>query len=69
MNMSMYKPISLNHTEGTRGRQVKNEKMMSKKRSVGLGNYDMNMSMDKPMELNRTEGTRGTQAKNAEMRS
>ena len=65
MNMSMDKPIALNSTEGTRGRQVKHAKMMS----PGLGNPNRNMSMEKPIALSSTECTRGHQVKNAKIRS
>ena len=61
MNMSMDKPIALNRAEGTRGPQVENAKMRSKKRSSRHGDANMNMSMDKPMTLHLAEGTRGPQ--------
>ena len=59
----MDKPIALSSTEGTRGPQVKNAKMMS----PGLGAQNMNMSMDKPIALSSTVGTRGPQVKNAKI--
>ena len=61
MNMSMDKPIALNRAEGTRGPQVENAKMRSKKALPEHGNQNMYMSMDKPIALNRAEGTRGPQ--------
>ena len=57
MHMSMDKPIALNRDEGTRGPQVENAKMRSKKTPPEHGNQNMYMSMDKPIALNRAEGT------------
>ena len=59
MNMSMDKPIALNRAERTRGPQVENAKIRSKKIPPEHGNQNMYMSMDKPIALNRAEGTRG----------
>ena len=64
MNMSMDKPMALHTAEGTRGPQVENVKIRSKKRFLRHGNANMNMSMDKPMALHITEGTRGPQVQN-----
>ena len=61
MNMSMDKPMALHSAEGTRGPQVENAKMRSKKRSPRHGDANMNMSMDKPITLHLAEGTRGPQ--------
>ena len=58
MHMSMDKPIALNRAGGTRGPQVENAKMWSKKTPLEHGSQNMYMSMDKPMTLNRAEGTR-----------
>ena len=69
MNMSMDKPIALNRFEGTRGAQLENANMRSKKAPTRHGNQNKYMSMDKAMTLNRTEGTRDAQVENAQMRS
>ena len=65
MNMFMDKPIALNSTEGTRGPQVKNAKVTSKKMFPTLGILNMYMSMDKPIALNCAEGTRGPRVETA----
>ena len=65
MNMSMDKPMALHSAEGTRGPQVENAKMRSKKTPPEHGNQNMYMSMDKPIALNRAEGTRGPQVENS----
>ena len=67
MNMSMDKPITLNRAEGTRGPQVENAKMRSKKTLPEHGNQNMHMSMDKPIARNGAEGTRGPQVENEKM--
>ena len=57
----MEKPIALSRAESTRGSQVENAKMKSKKTPPEHGNQNMYMSMVKPIALNRAEGTRGPQ--------
>ena len=58
MSMSMDKQIALHPAESTRGPQVENVKMMSKKTPPERGNQNMHMSMEKTIAPNRAEGTR-----------
>ena len=58
----MDKPIAWNRAEGTRGPQVENAKMRSKKTPPEHSNQNMYMSMDKqPIALHRAKGASGPQ--------